>query len=175
MPTNTAQSGCTCCDTADGTPGESPTPTNLQTRPSASRIASAIPSCAGRCRDRSRAAAPSRTSLEPLSTRTASRPPKSRSSPASRRSNTTPPSPPPRCPTASTSASAAGRDPNPSASHRPRPSGFFPPREYSPSFTFAFGSIEISSVSGSFGSAFTAATLSKIASVSFVFFNGLPF
>lgn len=55
-------------------------------------------------------------------------------------------------------------------------SGYFNPCEYSPSFTFALVSTEISKISGSSATAARAAfTLSKIASVWAVFFSGFAF
>jgi len=90
------------------------------------------------------------TGYAPHATILPSHRPRSRSSPANRRGASRPPLTEPTPRRAPVFPGRAGHDPKPSRPCLRRPSGFFPPREYSPTFTLAFVSMEICRVSGSF-------------------------
>ncbi len=174
--TSSVRSGYTCCGTADNTRDEFPAPNSRQIRSCVSRTASVCSSFSGRYPDKSSAVAPSETDPSRSSTTFANSRPRSRSFRDSRRSASTHPSAESTRQTEPVSLSLVDHGPRLWGLCLHCQSVFFPPSEYSPKLTFVLVSTEISKVSGS--SAYfsrAALTLAKIASVSFVFFSGLPF
>lgn len=174
--TSIAQWDCICCDRADSRQGEFPSQTNQKIQPSAAGTYESPQNSSGRCRDRSPSDECHDGVIERSPTRCVSNRPRSRCIPSCQTPTSAdrfPKSAPQKEPIC---FAEAGHGQELEALRRQKSFVFFPPREYSPSFTLVLVSTEISSVCGSASdSAFTALTFSKIASVCLVFLSGLPF